>query len=167
MTEQPEVWKQVPGFCEFEVSSLGRVRRCVTIPYAPAGRMVARQLNSAGTVLRVRLRHNGKARMVSVARLVLLTFRPVDRPVNFTAKNIDNDPMDCALGNLEWVAVNRTRRRNKSTTNRPCMCCKKSFRSTGVGNRLCGTCRHKDDYMAEHLPSGELDIDETEQEAAA
>ena len=34
------------------------------------------------------------------------------------------------------------------TTERPCLCCRSSFLSEGIGHRICDRCKRNNDYMA-------------------
>jgi hypothetical protein len=96
-----EVWKPVPKFSAYEVSSLGRIRRVTEY----VGRGQRRPLpyvltpNSAG---RVALRaDNFRVHQVSLARLVAQVFKPPTRPA-LVVGHRDGDPNNRAVSNLGW-----------------------------------------------------------------
>jgi hypothetical protein len=150
-----ERWRPCAGFPAYEVSDHGRVRRV-----APSsrggylGHAIATTTTARGFV-RIALTRGGRQRgSLSVARLVLLSFRPA--PPNADAlepHHLDGDITNCALSNLRWQTAERARRsraaragkRKSATKTRPCLRCGGHFPSTWAGHRLCSTCGHADD----------------------
>ena len=88
-----EVWKQVPGFKDYEVSSRGRVRR---------GEPMMRFCDNGIGYLIIRLREGGTRKRFYVHRLVLNTFRPQTNPF-LEVNHIDHNKKNNWLDNLEWV----------------------------------------------------------------
>lgn len=97
LTEQ---WKIAPAWFDYEVSTLGRVRRRTSGVGARAG-CVLRPRTRKGGYLSVALYRNGKRRDVLLHHLVLETFvgpRPPDRE----GCHKNSTPADCRLSNLRW-----------------------------------------------------------------
>jgi hypothetical protein len=108
LSDAPEIWKPVPGFPGYLVSSLGRVlseardagpnRRARSRPVQEW--MLTLQPNSAGT-LYVSLSREGKGHVRAVHTLVLLAFMgPCPKGAVSRRKNGRKD--DNRLANLAW-----------------------------------------------------------------
>jgi len=110
LTEVGVMWKSIKGFeGYYEVSDDGRVRsvdRTVkrkgggTLSYK--GRELVPDKTKKG-YLKVYLSKNSKKTNKLVHRLVLETFRPVDRMEYKQVNHKDGDKLNNALSNLEWV----------------------------------------------------------------
>jgi hypothetical protein len=102
-----ELWKPIEGFSNYEVSTLGRVRK---------GSLILKQRTMSGigyrTVNLITTAGVFTSRMV--ARLVLTTFVGSGKHVYYK----DGDYANCQLSNLEWVPMTKLRhtpKRWKST----------------------------------------------------
>lgn len=102
-----EIWKNIPGYENYRVSSIGRVRS----DYIISGRwnklvrrkypMILRQDISHDGYLRVSLSKNGKPKHFMVHRLVAMAFIP--NPDNLPEINHkDENTQNNVVSNLEW-----------------------------------------------------------------
>lgn len=106
-----EVWKKIPNFEGYEVSSKGRLRRAerkrikdgVVVKIPP--RMLHSVRQSSG-YYHVALRKDGKTYQDRLHRLVALAFIPNDDVRNKTFVNHKNeDKSDSRVENLEWMST--------------------------------------------------------------
>lgn len=97
-----ELWKVVDGFSNYEVSTLGRVRK---------GSMILKQhIVSASGCCAVNMRTTtGRLTAKGVARLVLTTFVGPGKHVYYK----DGDYTNCKLSNLEWAPMVKLRHSQK------------------------------------------------------
>ena len=97
-----ELWKVVDGFSNYEVSTLGRVRK---------GSMTLKQhIVSASGCCAVNMRTtDGRLTAKGVARLVLTTFVGPGKHVYYK----DGDYTNCKLSNLEWAPMVKLRHSQK------------------------------------------------------
>lgn len=110
-----EEWRPVRGYTGiYEVSSEGRIR---SVEREVSGReRSARRLRGQELTPRIRpdgtravnLWHGNKYRQIPVRRIVLEAFDR-ERPRGFDAKNIDGDPANNRLENLQWAPDRRLR----------------------------------------------------------
>jgi len=93
----PEIWKPVPGFDGYEVSSMGRVRsfRKGALNYLKAA------INGNG-YFHVVLRKNGGSYVRRVHQLVLIAFKGT-RPRGKECAHLDSNKINNRLDNLQWV----------------------------------------------------------------
>ena len=106
-----EVWKPVPGWPNYEVSNLGRVKRIPCWSENKYKWLKERLLKitkdrSRGASKKyvycyVNLGTSKKIKMFSVARLVLLAFVGPPRP-DQECRHLDDNSENCVLENLEW-----------------------------------------------------------------
>lgn len=89
-----ESWQKVVGWPEYEVSSLGRVRRTGT------GTVRKTQINRGGYE-QVHLSRGGRARVFRVHTLVLEAFVQL-RPTGQEADHLDGNRANNILPNLRW-----------------------------------------------------------------
>ena len=146
-----ERWEPAAGFLDYEVSTAGRVRRAAATGIGSyAGRLMRPQRTPSGRLVLGLSMPNGRKRGgVSVAKLVLLSFRPAPPDVErVTPKYLDGDPSNVALTNLAWQTkdaarlARMSRSRRPGTTTRACLRCSQDFQSTWIGHRLCNSCGH-------------------------
>lgn len=96
-----ERWRVVADYPNYEVSSLGRLRRIKTNNNAVAGRILKTHIASTGYLM-VNLLNSSGRRHLSVHRLVASAF--VDRPDGAIEVNhIDSNRANSRASNLEWV----------------------------------------------------------------
>lgn len=89
-----EIWKIVPSFENYEVSSLGNVRDKNKTPM--------KYFDNGLGYLVVRLRSAGsKRKRFYVHRLVMMVFNPINEKLE--VNHIDHNKSNNALSNLEWV----------------------------------------------------------------
>jgi len=97
-----EVWRAVPGYDDYEVSSSGRVRRATPFKNYPAGYVLKPKLNRYGYYV-IALSRNGRYRHVGVHRLVVLAFlgeppTPWQEVAHGDGRRTNNH-----LSNLRWA----------------------------------------------------------------
>lgn len=96
-----EEWRWVVGFPDYEVSSLGRVRRVTAACGTHAGRVLKAKTTPQG-YLEVRLQRDGRAHDRRVHRLVCEAFRGAPPPDKPFACHRNDTPDDNLLENLRW-----------------------------------------------------------------
>ena len=87
-----ERWRRCRSFHGYTVSDRGAVCRMTGEPKAA---------NMIGNRLAVKVTHGGRQFTAGVAALALDAFSG-PRPRGWFAFNLDGDPRNCAIGNLEW-----------------------------------------------------------------
>ena len=104
-----EVWKPVQDYEEiFEISNLGRVKRCGTEKYLKL------DMSSTANYARVGLCKNGKQIKYSLHRLLAQTFIP--NPNNLPlVDHIDRNKLNNSLDNLRWVSLSENQRNRGKT----------------------------------------------------
>lgn len=115
--ELPEVWREVPGFPEYHVSSRGRVKRVHQHP--TGGASVGRCLKpwEAGgrrpgqTYHHVDLSQDGKKHRKLVHRLVARAFLGSPKGGRDQVHHKNEDRLDNRVTNLEWVSHTENQRR--------------------------------------------------------
>lgn len=92
-----EQWAAVPGFSDYEASTLGRVRR---VRGTRAGIITPRTRNCDG-YLEVRLTSDGKRHPKSLHGVVLSAFEGL-RPEGHEGRHLDGNKLNNKLNNLQW-----------------------------------------------------------------
>jgi hypothetical protein len=93
-----EVWEAIPGWSNYEVSTLGRVRRVTR----GQGARVGRVLRPGGKVYPyVVLHQDGRQKQYKTAVLVLMAFVG-PRPKGLECCHLDDNPQNSRLRNLRW-----------------------------------------------------------------
>jgi hypothetical protein len=93
-----EIWKPIPGWSSYEVSTLGRVRRVTRGQGARVGHI----LRPGGKIYpSVVLNQDGKQRQYKTAVLVLMAFVG-PRPKGLECCHEDDNPKNSELENLRW-----------------------------------------------------------------
>ncbi len=95
-----KLWKSIPDWPEYEVSTLGRVRR--------DGRILNLYAPKCG-YLKVTLCARGIRRDRQVAELVLTTFRTARPSTNYEASHENGNRIENRLSNLSWKTARRNR----------------------------------------------------------
>lgn len=91
-----EIWKDVFYYDNYEVSNLGRIRNKKT------NRILKTVTSNTGYTMAC-LCKNGKRKSLSVHRIVMQTFKPVQNMDDLQVNHIDWDKTNNKLENLEWV----------------------------------------------------------------
>lgn len=112
-----EIWKEIPGFSNYQISNKSNVKSIARIKYKKYGgkynglivpqsypeKILTPRLNNAG-YYGVHLYHEGRMQTFSIHRLVALAFLP--NPENKeTINHIDGNKQNNTLSNLEWATV--------------------------------------------------------------
>lgn len=91
-----EIWKQVKGFNNYEVSNLGRVRNKIS------NKLLMPYKNKKRQYKYMSLQQDGKRKNFSLHRLIASTF--IENPLNKAQVNHKSgDKMDNSVDNLEWM----------------------------------------------------------------
>ena len=108
-----EEWRVAVEWPAYEVSNLGRVRRCIPGMGTAVGRLLSVYLGSNG-YLAVTLIRDGRWKPVCIHRLVATAFVPGRTGTRNEVNHMDFDKLNNAPANLEWV----THRENTQYTAR-------------------------------------------------
>ena len=131
---KPEIWKSVPGYPFYEVSSNGRVRRVAPAHGAKVGRILKSWI-SVGYPY-VSLWGSNKKTSTPVHRLVALAFLPAPNPGQTQVAHNDGDGENNTVDNLRWATP-----------------------TENMSDRL----RHGTHYHGERNPSAKLSTDQVRQ----
>ena len=95
-----EIWKNIEGYPNYQVSNMGRVKRLSTGYYRRTEKILKPQLQNNG-YLHIKLSQKDKTKCILVHRLVAQVFIP--NPNNLPQVNhINEDKTDNRVENLEW-----------------------------------------------------------------
>lgn len=108
MIEQ-EIWKEIPGYSNYEVSTLGGIRS-KDRPWIKGrsntkGRVLKGTISDKGYHVVYISSEKGEGRVIGVHRLVMLTFAPIDLCQSLHVNHINAIKTDNRLSNLEWVTL--------------------------------------------------------------
>lgn len=97
-----EVWKEIEGYPNYQISNLGRVK---SLNYLRTGKeKIMKGYKDKYGYLYVGLYKEGKVKMLKIHRLVALAF--IDNPDNLQQVNhIDENPTNNSVDNLEWCTA--------------------------------------------------------------
>ena len=87
-----EVWKKIPNFEDYEVSTMGRVR---------SNNKIMKLSDNGLGYFQVKLWSNRKMTRRYIHRIVMETFSPTSKKME--VNHIDHDKGNNRLDNLEWV----------------------------------------------------------------
>ncbi|WP_186095676.1 NUMOD4 domain-containing protein [Burkholderia gladioli] len=110
-----EIWKSIPGWPEYDVSSLGRVRRAKASHGAKVGRVLKAWIHKNSGYPCVTLYRNNIGRSIQIHRLLALAFLPESTADRYQVAHWDGKPANLDLGNLRWATPtenSRDRRRH-------------------------------------------------------
>ena len=165
-----ENWKIIPGFENYEASTLGRIRRATKGPNTHPGKAKLIFLNKATGYTHTKLSGSLGKRTMAIHRVVADTFIPkvVDKP---EIDHINRDKTDNRVENLRWV----DRKENMKGMvqrffKRPIFSCSKDGRilnhpsikeaaaelglhPSGISNVLRGAVTHYKGYIFIYLPA--------------
>lgn len=97
-----ETWKEIEGFNNYQISTIGRVRRTTWSRNSPAGKILTPQINNCGYLV-VSLVKDKKHYIKTIHRLVAQAF--IDNPNNLSdVDHIDNDKLNNNVDNLQWLS---------------------------------------------------------------
>lgn len=91
-----EQYKQIPQFPKYEASNLGNIRNMKT-------KRVLKPAKTNTGYMQVCLRNDGKNKMQTVHRLVLLAWKPIQNPDKYDVNHIDWDKTNNTVANLNWM----------------------------------------------------------------
>jgi len=95
-----ELWKTIPEFTRYEASTLGRIRNK---KYSRISQINIESIKRNKRYIRVSIkRDDNKVFVMTVHRLVALTWIPNDDPENKIEVNHKDDKYDNSVNNLEW-----------------------------------------------------------------
>ena len=95
-----EIWKEIEGYPNYQVSNMGRVKRLSTGYYRRTEKILKPQLQNNG-YLHIKLSQKDKTKCILVHRLIAQVFIP--NPNNLPQVNhINEDKTDNRVENLEW-----------------------------------------------------------------
>ena len=95
-----EIWKNIEGYPNYQVSNMGRIKRLSTGYYRRTEKILKPQLQNNG-YLHIKLSQKDKTKCILVHRLVAQVFIP--NPNNLPQVNhINEDKTDNRVENLEW-----------------------------------------------------------------
>ncbi len=109
----PEIWKPVPVFHNYEVSSLGRVRRRTASSRSPVGHIMT-GVPAGNGYLGVCLSHEGTVKRHAVHRLVCTVFHGPCPDWASDATHINGRKPDNRAENLKW-ATSKQNQNDKRT----------------------------------------------------
>lgn len=111
--EPEEEWRPIPGFPNYEASSLGRLKRTTDRTCGKTG-TILRQADCGNGYLVVTPSVDGKKKQIGVHRLIALAFHP--KPIGRDVVNhINSTPKDNRAANLEWVTPSENVRHSYKT----------------------------------------------------
>lgn len=101
-----ELWKTIPNFSNYEVSTLGNIRNKITLNELSKNSL-------RGGYIRLNIKNdNGNPRTMTIHRLVALTFIP--NPENkYTVNHINHNKLDNRVENLEWATTTEQNRHKR------------------------------------------------------
>lgn len=102
MKKQHEQWRPIPGFNDYEASSLGKIKRVTRGRSTQIGRILSPK--AVRGYLRVNLYRNDKPVQVAVHRMIYSAFHPEAKLIpSLHVHHIDGNPLNNSLKNLKKV----------------------------------------------------------------
>ena len=98
-----ETWKLIPDWPEYEVSSLGNVKRIVPAQGAKVGRILRPSIYPKTGYKYVMLQHRKHGKHMLIHRLVALAFLGKPPTQKHECNHINGIKLDNHFQNLEWV----------------------------------------------------------------
>ncbi len=97
-----EVWKEIPDFPDYEVSTFGRLRR-IRPANSNRAKVGLLKANTCRTYHRFGLYNGGKIRTLLVHRIILMTFVGPPPSQRHQGAHEDDTPSNNRLDNLRWA----------------------------------------------------------------
>ena len=91
-----EIWKTIPNFSKYEVSTLGNIRNKKTL------KELSKNALRCGYIRLNIINNDGITKMKTLHRLVALTFIP-NSENKYTVNHINHDKLDNRVVNLEYL----------------------------------------------------------------
>jgi hypothetical protein len=101
--DSEEIWKVIPDYTDYEISSKGRVRRVATVKWYP-GKFKATCVNKSGYVM-VSLRRGKENHPHCLHRLIMRAFAFPVEGREIQVNHIDGNKLNNSLENLEYVSA--------------------------------------------------------------
>lgn len=100
-----EQWKVIPEFPNYEISTLGRIRRCTPVwnNRSFIGKIIKTRIEKRNRYVLVKLRHEGLVRQVRVHILVAEAFLDPRPTPKHEVNHKDGVKANCVKDNLEWM----------------------------------------------------------------
>jgi hypothetical protein len=102
-SESFEEWRNIPGWQEFQASSMGNIRRIAATRTTSAYHVLAQHKRKKGRYRSVNLRRNNIARTVLVHHLVALAFHGLPPSAQHQVAHWDGNPANNSYSNLRWA----------------------------------------------------------------
>lgn len=105
VVENEEIWRDIPGFPDYQASSVGRVRRASSSTCGKSGHMMklSQRQPEKSAHLTVQVWFQGKSKTVTVSRLMALAFHGLPPTPQHEAAHNDGNPTRNVPSNVRWA----------------------------------------------------------------
>lgn len=115
---EEEVWKPMPGYDEYDVSNMGRIRKHAA-RYDAYYLLTPQPNKNNGRMYVSVVNNSGKRKNISLARVVASQFCDGFSDERKTVNHIDGDVQNNRADNLEWVSQSDNNKHSYQMLNRP------------------------------------------------
>ena len=107
------IWKDIPDFPQYQINNMGQVR---SFKNSKEGKLLTlSETSNSDPRLKVKLSKDNKCHSLSVHRLMMKIFCPVENMDALQVNHIDGNPQNNILSNLEWVTSEENHKHYKET----------------------------------------------------